>query len=103
MSTFSLPEQRRIDLAARLLDTVGRTADNENAVAALHCLDAVEYLSRAGANPTPPGAFSDGVPDVRRNLREALRLLALLPEEVFVLAEVVAATDAAQLAYQASK
>jgi hypothetical protein len=90
-------DQSALDLAASLLDLVGRGADESCRAAAIHSLRAADLLVSAGAQ-VPPRDLNLSTRDVRDAITQALTELSKLSEPVHDLDDVADASDVAQRA-----
>jgi hypothetical protein len=93
---LSSADQMLLDQAATFLDAVGRTVESDQA--AVLALGAADLLATAGARSSPSAAVSDA----RADLRQALRLLGQLSNEIFGQPAVTGAVAAALNALAAS-
>jgi hypothetical protein len=94
-------DQALLNRAASLLDLVGRFADNEtSSLLAIRALRAADLLECAGARV---GLLKMHLSpeDARAAVRQALRLLGMLSDEVFDHDAVAEATETAQRAFAA--
>lgn len=95
---LSPQDQRLLNRAASLLDLVGRYADDEAGLMAVHALRAADLLACAGGRPRAL-RMRLSAHEARAAVRQALRALAELSPEVFEHIAVVEATDAAHIAF----